>query len=130
MTENSCATFITPPGSERDTVVNTGGWPIPGVDAKVIDPETEQVLEEGQIGELCTRGFVLFAGYVDDEEKTRESMTKDGWWKTGDLAVMQNGITKITGRSKDMIIRGGENIQPTEIENEICRHEAVQEKFY
>ena len=127
MTENSCATFITPPGLPDDLVTSTVGLPIPGVDAKVIDPETEETLPEGEIGELCTRGFVIFKGYVGDEAKTRESFTNDGeWFKTGDLAIIKDGITKITGRSKDMIIRGGENIQPTEIENEICRFGPVQ----
>ena len=64
MTENSCATFITPPGLPDDIIVSTVGLPIPGVDAKVIDSESEEILEEGQIGELCTRGFVIFEGYV------------------------------------------------------------------
>ena len=129
MTENSCATFITPPGLPDDIVVSTVGLPIPGVDGKVIDPETEETLPEGEIGELCTKGFVVFEGYVGDEQKTKESFTRDGWWKTGDLAIIKDGITKISGRSKDMIIRGGENIQPTEIENEICRFEPVQVRY-
>ena len=73
----------------------TVGLPIPGVEGIVIDPETEEILPEGQIGELCTRGFVLFQGYVGDEQKTRDSYTKDGiWWKTGDLAVIEDGYTK------------------------------------
>jgi len=125
MTENSCATFLTYPGSTEDVTCNSVGFPIPGVEAKVID-ENENTLERGQIGELVTKGFVLFKGYVKDEEKTKESYTKDGYWKTGDLAqVREDGTLQISGRSKDMLIRGGENIQPTEIENFITTHEKV-----
>ena len=73
---------------------------------------------------------MLFSGYVKDPEKTEESMLPDNWWKTGDLAVLQeNGTYKIAGRSKDMIIRGGENIQPTEIENYYNEFEAIDDVY-
>ena len=95
MTENTCGTFLSPLGSEPEIVCETVGLPIPGVEGIVIDPETEEILPEGEIGELCTRGFVLFQGYVGDEEKTKNSYTQDGkWWKTGDLAIIQDGYTK------------------------------------
>jgi acyl-CoA synthetase (AMP-forming)/AMP-acid ligase II len=73
---------------------------------------------------------MLFAGYVKDPEKTAESMLPGGWWKTGDLAVLQDNDTfKMTGRSKDMIIRGGENIQPTEIENYYNEIEGIEDIY-
>ena len=94
MTENTCGTFLTPLGDVPEITTKTVGYPIPGCNGKVIDPETEEILEEGQIGELCTKGFMVFQGYVGDPEKTAESYTKDGWWKTGDLAVIENGVTR------------------------------------
>lgn len=73
---------------------------------------------------------MLFNGYVKDPEKTEESMLPDGWWRTGDLALLQeNGTYKIAGRSKDMIIRGGENIQPTEIENYYNEFEEIDDIY-
>jgi fatty-acyl-CoA synthase len=129
MTENTCGTFLTALGDVPEITTKTVGHPIPGCEGKIINPETEEILEEGEIGELCTRGFMVFQGYVGEPEKTAESYTKDGWWKTGDLAVIENGVTRITGRSKDMIIRGGENIQPREIENYICSMDQVQDCY-
>lgn len=75
--------------------VNTVGSPVPGVEAKIIDAD-EKTLETGEIGELVTKGYFVFDGYVNDEEKTKESFTKDGWFKTGDLALMRpDGFLKL-----------------------------------
>ena len=75
--------------------VNTVGSPVPGVEAKIIDAD-EKTLETEQIGELVTKGYFVFDGYVNDEEKTKESFTKDGWFKTGDLASMRpDGFLKL-----------------------------------
>ena len=92
MTENTCATFLTPIGAEEHVTCNTVGFPIGGLDAKIIDTD-EKTLQVGEIGELCTRGFTIFQGYVADEEKTRQSFTQDGFFKTGDLAMVNEDGT-------------------------------------
>ena len=118
MTENSCASMMTWHNAPAEIAGGSIGHPLPGVESKIIDPATGEDVPPGTVGEICTKGFLLFAGYVKDPEKTAEQMLPGGWWRTGDLAYLQeNGTYKIAGRSKDMIIRGGENIQPTEIEN-------------
>jgi len=118
MTENSGGTFQTPMGKPDETgFIETVGEAYQGVQAKIIDKEGNTV-PKGTIGELCTKGYFVFTGYINDEEKTKESFTEDGFFKTGDLAMLrEDGMIKITGREKDLIIRGGENIQPTEIED-------------
>ena len=82
----------------------------------------------GERGELCTRGYSIMLGYWDEPEKTAEVIDADGWMHTGDLAVMaEDGYVNIVGRSKDMVIRGGENIYPREVEDVLYRHPAVAE---
>jgi fatty-acyl-CoA synthase len=108
--------------------VETVGRPIPGVEAKIIDPETGAELGDNQQGEFCSRGHVVMIGYYKDEEATRRAIDKDGWLHSGDLAIrLPNGYYKITGRIKDMVIRGGENIYPREIEEFLFQHEAVEQ---
>jgi fatty-acyl-CoA synthase len=108
--------------------VETVGRPIPGVEARVIDPLTGDVLPDNRQGELCARGHVVMLGYYKNPEATRAAIDADGWLHTGDLAVrLANGYYKITGRIKDMVIRGGENIYPREIEEFLFTHPAVEQ---
>src|SRR5215211_3143678 len=97
--------------------VSTVGRALPNVEVKIADPATGDELSRGQQGELCTRGFIVMKGYYNLPEATAKAIDADGWLHTGDLATMDaNGYCKITGRLKEMIIRGGENIYPREIE--------------
>ncbi len=85
-------------------------------------------MQRGEPGEYCTRGYSVMLGYWNDEEKTREAIDEDGWMHTGDLAVMrEDGYCTIVGRIKDMIIRGGENIYPREIEDFYFRHPDIED---
>ncbi|NND98267.1 MAG: AMP-binding protein [Pirellulaceae bacterium] len=108
--------------------VGTVGRVIPGVEAKIIDPESGRTLNDGVSGELCTRGHNVMLGYYNDPDFTAKTIDPDGWLHTGDLAVRHvDGYFRITGRLKDMIIRGGENISPREIEELLYRHPTVQD---
>jgi fatty-acyl-CoA synthase len=98
------------------------------VEVKVIDPETGRVLPRGSHGELCTRGYSVMLGYWDEPEKTAEAIDAGRWMHTGDLAVMDDaGYLNITGRIKDMVIRGGENIYPREIEEFLYTHADIED---
>lgn len=108
--------------------VETVGRPIPGLDVKVVDPATGETLPDNVPGELCARGHCVMLGYYNNPEATREAIDADGWLHTGDLAIrLPNGYYKITGRIKDMVIRGGENIYPREIEEFLFTHPAVEQ---
>lgn len=108
--------------------VETVGQPLPGVEVKIIDPSTGQALGDGQAGELCARGHVVMLGYYNDPRATAAAVDGEGWLHTGDLALRQpNGYYRITGRIKDMVIRGGENIYPREIEEFLFTHPAVEQ---
>jgi fatty-acyl-CoA synthase len=97
--------------------VSTVGRALPNVEVKIVEPETGQEVPRGVQGELCTRGFIVMKGYYNLPEATAKAIDEDGWLHTGDLAMMdEQGYCKITGRLKDMIIRGGENVYPREIE--------------
>ncbi len=106
--------------------VSTVGRALPNVEVKIVDPETGAEVPRGQQGELCTRGFIVMKGYYNLPEATAKAIDQDGWLHTGDLATMdERGYCKITGRLKDMIIRGGENIYPREIEEFLYTHPKV-----
>ena len=108
--------------------VGTVGRPIPGIEAKIVDVETGKDLPDGQQGELCGRGHGVMLGYYNMPEKTAEVIDADGWLHTGDLALREpNGYYRITGRLRDLIIRGGENIYPREVEERLYEHPAVVE---
>ena len=108
--------------------VETVGRPLPGVEVQIVDPVTGAVLRDNQQGELCARGHVVMLGYYKNPEATRAAIDPDGWLHTGDLAMRQsNGYFKITGRIKDLVIRGGENIYPREIEEFLFSHPAVEQ---
>jgi fatty-acyl-CoA synthase len=106
--------------------VSTVGKVHPHVEVKVVDPATSRTLPRGEAGELCTRGYCVMLGYWNDEAATREAIDEARWMHTGDLAVMdEEGYVNIVGRIKDMIIRGGENIYPREIEEFLYTHPAI-----
>jgi fatty-acyl-CoA synthase len=108
--------------------VETVGRPLPGVEVKIVDPATGADLPDNQQGELCTRGHVVMLGYYNNPDATAAAIDKQGWLHTGDLAIrLPNGYYKITGRLKDMVIRGGENIYPREIEEFLFIHPAVEQ---
>ncbi|MDH3754727.1 MAG: AMP-binding protein [Acidimicrobiia bacterium] len=106
--------------------VTTVGPVLPHVESKIIDPDSGETVQRGEPGEYCTRGFHLMLGYWNDPEKTAEAIDDDGWMHSGDLATMdEDGYVNIVGRIKDMIIRGGENLYPREIEEFLLTHPAV-----
>ena len=106
--------------------VETIGKALPNVEVKIVQPGTNHELPFHAQGELCTRGYHVMKGYYNNPEATKEAIDEEGWLHTGDLAVMdENGYCRITGRLKDMIIRGGENIYPREIEEFLYTHPAV-----
>ncbi|WP_053362956.1 AMP-binding protein [Bacillus sp. FJAT-27251] len=106
--------------------VETVGRALPDVEVKIVEPGTSRELPYNTQGELCTRGYHVMKGYYRNPDATREAIDEDGWLHTGDLAVMdENGYCRITGRLKDMIIRGGENIYPREIEEFLYTHPKV-----
>jgi fatty-acyl-CoA synthase len=108
--------------------VETVGRPIPGIEVKVIDPATGVALGDNEQGELCSRGHVVMLGYYKNPHATAAAIDADGWLHSGDLAVrLPSGYYKITGRIKDMVIRGGENIYPREIEEFLFTHPAIEQ---
>jgi fatty-acyl-CoA synthase len=104
----------------------TLGRPLPGAEVKIVGPDGADPVPHGVRGELCTRGYHVMAGYLDDPVQTATAIDEDGWLHTGDLASMdERGYCRIEGRIKDVIIRGGENIYPREIEEVLLSHRAV-----
>ncbi|GED30786.1 AMP-binding protein [Brevibacillus centrosporus] len=125
-TESSPVITQTVPEDSIERKVSTVGRPHAGVEAKVIDPVTGESLPQGVQGELCTRGYLVMKGYYNMPEQTAEAIDAEGWLHTGDLATMdEDGYFQITGRLKDMIIRGGENIYPREVEEFLYTHPKV-----
>jgi fatty-acyl-CoA synthase len=123
MTETSPVSTQTGADDPLDKRVGTVGQVHPHVEVKVVDPITGSVVDRGASGELCTRGYSVMLGYWEDAEKTTESIDAAGWMHTGDLATMDaEGYLNIVGRIKDMIIRGGENVYPREIEEFLYTH--------
>lgn len=125
MTETSPVSLQTGPEDELEVRVTSVGRTQPRLESKVIDAEGN-TLPRGEIGELCTRGYSVMLGYWNNPKATAESIDEEGWMHTGDLAQMDEaGFVRIVGRSKDMIIRGGENIYPRELEEFFFTHPAV-----
>jgi fatty-acyl-CoA synthase len=117
LTEGSPVLTQTLPGDDLRRRTETVGPPMPHIDVKIIDPETGRTLGPGQQGEVCCRGYNVMKGYYNMPDATAKTIDAEGWLFTGDLGVMDaDGYLTITGRRKDMIIRGGENIYPREIE--------------
>jgi fatty-acyl-CoA synthase len=128
MTETSPVSAQTQPGDPIEKQVATVGRVHPHTELKVIDPETGAVVPRGVPGELCTRGYSVMLGYWENDEATRAAIDRARWMHTGDLATMDDdGYVNIVGRIKDMIIRGGENVYPREVEEFLHTHPAVGE---
>jgi fatty-acyl-CoA synthase len=126
MTETSPVSTQTGPNDSIDQRVGTVGRVHPHVEVKVVDPDTGLIVERGAPGELCTRGYSVMLGYWNEPTKTADAIDAAGWMHTGDLATMDDdGFVNIVGRIKDMIIRGGENVYPREIEEFLYTHPDV-----
>jgi fatty-acyl-CoA synthase len=127
MTETSPVSFQSSCDDSLERRVSTVGVVQPHLEVKIVD-EHGRIVPRGQPGELCTRGYSVMLGYWDDPEKTAEAIDAAGWMHTGDIGVIDEaGYCNITGRIKDMVIRGGENIYPREIEEFLYGHPAVQD---
>jgi fatty-acyl-CoA synthase len=127
MTETSPVSTQTRIGDNIEKQVATVGRAHPHIEIKIIDPEG-RIVPRGTTGEFCTRGYSVMLGYWDDLERTAEAVDKNGWMRTGDLATMDaDGYCNIVGRIKDMVIRGGENVYPREVEEFLYRHAAIQD---
>ncbi|MEO3760837.1 AMP-binding protein [Mycobacterium sp. B14F4] len=128
MTETSpvsCQTLIDDDLERRTATV---GRAHPHVEVQIVDPDTGQTVKRGVPGEFCTRGYSVMTGYWRDDDKTREAVDDGGWMHTGDLAVMrEDGYCQIVGRIKDMVIRGGENVYPREIEEFLHTHPDIED---
>jgi fatty-acyl-CoA synthase len=128
MTETSPVSCQTRVDDDLDRRTATIGRAAPHVEIKIVDPVSGAVLPRGEAGEFCTRGYSVMLGYWDDPQKTADAIDEDGWMHTGDLAVMrEDGYCVIVGRIKDMVIRGGENIYPREIEEFLYSHPDVED---
>ena len=128
MTETSPVSLQSAVDDSLELRVSTVGRVQPHLEVKIVDPATGRIVPRGQPGELCTRGYSVMLGYWDDADRTGEAIDAAGWMHTGDLATMNEaGYGNIVGRIKDMVIRGGENIYPREIEEFLYRHPAVQD---
>ena len=127
MTETSPVSTQTLIGDSLEKQTGTVGCAHPHVEIKIVDAEG-RIVPRGVAGEFCTRGYSVMRGYWNDPERTAEAIDASGWMHTGDLATMdEDGYCNIVGRIKDMVIRGGENIYPREIEEFLYRHPAVQD---
>ncbi len=128
MTETSPVSTQTRADDDTERRVSTVGRVHPHVEVKIIDPETGLTVPRTIPGELCTRGYSVMLGYWNDETQTREAIDRARWMHTGDLAVMDaEGYLNIVGRIKDMIIRGGENVYPREVEEFLYSHPAIED---
>jgi fatty-acyl-CoA synthase len=126
MTETSPVSFQSTPEDDLEHRVSTVGAIHPFVEVKLVDPVTGLTVPRGERGELCTRGYLVMLGYWDDEQATRRSIDPARWMHSGDLAVMHDdGYVNIVGRIKDMIIRGGENVYPREVEEFLYTHPEI-----
>uniref|UniRef100_A0A8D0CSB7 Medium-chain acyl-CoA ligase ACSF2, mitochondrial n=1 Tax=Sander lucioperca TaxID=283035 RepID=A0A8D0CSB7_SANLU len=127
-TENSPVTFCGSPSDNLDRKCDTVGYIMDHIEAKIVNPSTGEIVPLGMLGEVMIRGYCVMLEYWGDEAKTRECITKEGWYKTGDIGSMDaHSYLRIEGRIKDMIIRGGENIYPAEIEQFLHTHPKIKE---
>jgi len=126
-TECSPVATMTRPDDTMEDKSSTIGAPMPHVEVKIVDTETGATVPIGVVGELCTRGYHVMHNYFEMPEQTAEALDADGWLHTGDLAAMNDrGYCSIEGRLKDMIIRGGENIYPRELEELLFAHPSTR----
>jgi fatty-acyl-CoA synthase len=128
LTETSPVLTMSDVNDEIERRVSTVGQALPCTELKIVAVESGEVVERGVQGEICARGYMLMRGYDGEPEATARAIDTEGWFRTGDLGVMrEDGYVKVTGRAKDMIIRGGENIYPREIEEFLYTHPKVAE---
>ncbi len=128
MTETSPVSTQTAADDALDKRVRTVGRVHPHVEIKIVDPETGETVPRGVPGEFCTRGYSVMQGYWNDPERTAQAIDEDGFMHTGDLATMdEDGYVNIVGRTKDMVIRGGENVYPREIEEFLYGHPHIRD---
>jgi fatty-acyl-CoA synthase len=127
MTETSPVSFQTSVTDTPERRVSTVGRIHPHLEVKVVDPEG-RIVPRGEPGEICTRGYSVMLGYWDDPERTAEAVDVAGWMHTGDLGTIDaEGYGNVVGRIKDLVIRGGENVYPREIEEYLYRHPSIQD---
>ena len=127
-TETSPVLTQTFPEDSETDICNTVGQPLPNKDIAILDPKNSKILPLNTVGEICARGYCNMLYYNDNPEATKDTIDENGWLHTGDLGTMdKRGYVKITGRLKEMIIRGGENLFPAEIENIMVEHPEVAE---
>ncbi|TGB40130.1 AMP-binding protein [Mycolicibacterium peregrinum] len=128
MTETSPVSCQTLVDDDLERRTATIGRVHPHLEVKIVDPDTGETVERGQSGEFCTRGYSVMLGYWNEEAKTAEAIDSEGWMHTGDLAVMRaDGYCMVVGRIKDMVIRGGENVYPREIEEFLYTHPDIDD---
>jgi fatty-acyl-CoA synthase len=128
MTETSPVSFQSGVGDPIEARVSTVGRVHPHVECKIVDPASGEIVSRGTPGELCTRGYSVMLGYWNDPAATAAAIDAAGWMHSGDLAVMrEDGYVNISGRIKDMIIRGGENVYPREVEEFLYGHPKIGE---
>ncbi|MBT3448514.1 MAG: AMP-binding protein [Bacteroidetes Order II. Incertae sedis bacterium] len=127
-TESSPLAHLTKKDDTFDRRVNSIGTNVPHTEVKIVDPGLGVTMPFGEVGEICFRGYHVMKGYYNNEEATRQAIDENGWLHSGDLGTMDSdGYVKITGRLKDMVIRGGENIYPRELEDFLFTHPKVAE---
>jgi fatty-acyl-CoA synthase len=130
MTESSPGITMTPRNASVEQRSRTVGLVLPELEVKIVDPATGAERATGERGELCCRGYNVMKGYYNNPDATRAAVDADGWLHTGDEAIFDaDGYVRITGRIKDLIIRGGENIAPKEIEDRLREHAAVADAY-
>ncbi|MCA1453737.1 AMP-binding protein [Bradyrhizobium sp. BRP22] len=125
-TEASPYLTHTLPDDPHPNWISTVGRPLPQTEIKIVDPKTGEILPRGEIGEICARGYSIMKDYFDDPDATRAAIDAEGWLHTGDLGSLdEHGYCRVQGRHRDLIIRGGENIYPREIEDLLYTHPAI-----
>lgn len=125
MTETSPVTFMTKPDDSFDKKTGSVGMAMAHTEGKLVD-ENGEIVPVGEPGEILSRGYAVMNGYWGDEKATSNAIDKDGWMHTGDIGVVDSeGYLNVTGRIKDLIIRGGENISPKEIEEYFLKHKKI-----
>ena len=127
-TEHSPMICLNPIEATQEQIVETAGQPLPQTEVSVQSPEDSRVMPIGEVGEICARSYGVMIGYNDNPEATGAAIDEDGWLRTGDLGTMDaQGFIRVTGRVKDMIIRGGENLFPAEIEAVLVEHAQIRQ---
>ena len=127
-TETSPVSFQTRVDAPLAKRVSTVGTVHPHVEVKIINAETGKTCPVNEMGELCTRGYSVMIGYWENDAATASAIDDAGWMHTGDIAIMDNeGYVNIVGRIKDMIVRGGENVYPREIEEYLMNHDCIED---